>query len=40
VEKDAAIYVRHIHRVVDGSQAAEFVRAVQLQLEAPAGLLR
>ena len=28
------------HRVVDGSQAAEFVRAVQLQLEAPAGLLR
>ena len=28
------------HRVVDGVQAAEFLRAVQTQLEAPAGLLR
>jgi pyruvate dehydrogenase E2 component (dihydrolipoamide acetyltransferase) len=28
------------HRVVDGAQAAEFLRAVQIQLEAPAGLLR
>ena len=28
------------HRVLDGVQAAEFLRAVQTQLEAPAGLLR
>jgi pyruvate/2-oxoglutarate dehydrogenase complex dihydrolipoamide acyltransferase (E2) component len=28
------------HRVLDGVQAAEFLRALQTQLEAPAGLLR
>jgi len=27
------------HRVIDGMHAPEFPRAVQIQLEAPAGLL-